>query len=45
MFIEILNSVHAGYFFMLLLSSADNFKNNLQKIMPGPLSECQMARI
>ena len=35
MFIEILNSLHAGYYFMLLLSSADVFQNNFTKNMPG----------
>ena len=31
-----INSMHAGYFFMLLLSSADSFQNELfQKILSG----------
>ena len=36
------NSLHAGYFFMLLLSSADFFKINFfEKNLPGTLSTCQ----
>ena len=40
MFIEILNSLEAGYFFMLLLSSADVFQNNFyKKLCQDTLSE------
>ena len=34
-----MDSLHAGYFFMFLLSSADFFQNKLfQKVLPGSLS-------
>ena len=40
------NSLHAGYFFMLLLSSADFLQNQpFQKILSGPLSECHTVWI
>ena len=40
------STLHAGQFFMLLLSSADFFKNLLfQNILLGKLSECQTVWI
>ena len=43
---SMLNTLHAGYFFMLLLSSADFFQNKLfQNILSGTLSECQIVWI
>ena len=37
--------LHAGYFFMLMLSSADVFQSYffLQTILAGTLSKCQVA--
>ena len=41
-----LNILHAGYFFMLLLSSANFFQSELfPKILSGTLPECQTVWI
>ena len=42
----VLNSIHAGEFFMLLLSSADFCQNYFfQNSLSGTLSECQTVWI
>ena len=39
------NSFHAGYFFILLVSSADFFRFFSQKVLLGTLSDCQTMRL